>query len=61
MNRNSFQSSGVNLSQVNMNTQNINNLTRAITKLRNEISTSFIKLSDTPSFFGSSGSSSCSK
>ena len=55
MNRNSFQSSGVNLSQVNMNTQNINNLTRAITKLRNEISTSFIKLSDTPSFFGSAG------
>ena len=55
MNRNSFHSSGVNLSQVNMNTQNINNLTRAITKLRNEISTSFIKLSDTPSFFGAAG------
>ena len=55
MNRNSFQSNGVNLSQVTMNTQNINNLTRAITKLRNEISTSFIKLSDTPSFFGAAG------
>lgn len=75
MDRNYFQASGVNLTQVNMNTQNINNLTRAFMKLKRDYeniinteggggggggsSTSFINLSDTPSVYGTPGQFVC--